>query len=247
MKSSAAVASFSVPALTAVLLSFLAVADSPRVAADAEPVKTPVPLEITKVVFDPPTACHPCPPYRGFTFSESPETEGCTGEVKVIASTNRPLSDGEELYYFVTSGHLFKKGPDTIWKVPRGDASHKIGVAGGIGHVLTTSLETASVESFEVTCDYPCECPTVKMDGPQKPVAPGDKIVFEGLAIGGNQYTSSYSWEIEGGEAVSSNNATSIVVKAGRVSKVKATFKYRGEEGCNCEDWVSAEVDVVSR
>lgn len=247
MKSSGVFASLSIVILSGISLSFLLIADSSTVAVDAEPRQTPIPLKITKIVFDPPSACHRCLPRRGFAFPEGPESEGCTDEVRVIASTNRPLSDGEELYHFVTNGHLFKKGPDTIWKVPRGDESHKIDVAGGIGHVLTTSFETASVESVEIICDYPCECPTIRVNGPEGTVSPGDKIIFEGLAIGGGQYTSSFAWEIEGGEALSANDASSIVVTAGSAGKIKATFRYRGDEGCNCDAIASAEVDVVSK
>lgn len=246
MKSSGVFASLSIVILSGISLSFLLIADSSTVTADAEPRQTPIPLKITKIVFDPPRACHRCLPHRGFTFPEGPESEGCTDEVKVIAFTNRPLSDGEELYHFVTNGHLFKKGPDTIWKVPRGDVSHKIDVAGGIGHVLTTSFETASVDSVEVTCDYPCECPTVRVHGPQGTVSPGNKIIFEGFTIGGSQYTSSFSWLIEGGEVVTAKNASSVVVKVGSAGKVKANFRYTGDEGCNCDAIASAEVDVVS-
>lgn len=156
-------------------------------------------------------------------------------ELKVGVKTL--LKDAEknnlQYYYTVSGGKIIGEGAEVIWdfsKVRPG--KYTITASVGIDYVIKAKTVTKTVELQECpVCDRICECPTIRLFGPTKPVKAGELFIVAADVSGGNQERAEYRWKISAGTIVSGQGSTRVMVRSDAAMKDKvleATLEIRG-------------------
>ncbi len=145
--------------------------------------------------------------------------------IEVVSVVNNPNKEPINLIYVVTEGEIIGTGSRVVWALHDArPGKHSITAGLGDGKVLRGKTITHAVTMDTCPhCDLPCECPTLKLAGPNSPVTAGDAVVVEANLQGGSQAPyPNYHWTVsEGGVIIQGQDATRVLLRINTTTKAK--------------------------
>lgn len=193
------------------------------------PTKTPVNEKengVEELILDENTVYLICP---GDEYS-------CTEDnlnIKIKSLSKNAEKDKLNYYYTVSGGQIIGEGANVVWNLS-GVRPGKYSITASVGkdNIIYGKTITKTVEVEECpVCDMFCECPTIEVSGPTKPIKAGDSFIVKANVSGGSQDSIEYNWKVTGGTIISDKNSTQVVVKTDSGKKnnsVTVTVELKG-------------------
>ena len=146
-------------------------------------------------------------------------------------------------YYTVSGGRIIGQGANVLWDFSEEKRSGKYTITASVGsdYIIRGKTITKTIDVEECyECGMVCECPTINVSGPTKPIKAGDSFIVTAKVSGGSQDSVKYKWKITDGESISGQNAAQIIIKTDPNKKdfnLTATVEINGLcENCPTED-----------
>jgi hypothetical protein len=146
------------------------------------------------------------------------DTHRCTEDnlnIKVNTFSKDAEKNNLKYYYTVTGGKIIGEGANVIWNFSETrPGKYTITASVGKDNIIYGKTVTKTIDLEECPeCYIPCECPTINVSGPTKPIKAGDSFIVTAKVSGGSQDSVEYRWKITDGKIISGQNAAQIIVK----------------------------------
>lgn len=139
-------------------------------------------------------------------------------KLSIKVNTLSPDAEDKNLtyYYTVSGGRIIGQGANVVWDFSEEKRPGKYTITASVGndHIIYGKTITKTIDVEECyECGMICECPTISVSGPTKPIKAGDSFIITTKVSGGSQESVKYKWKITDRQIISEQNAAQIIVK----------------------------------
>lgn len=174
--------------------------------------------------------------------------------VEVKSVVKNPKNEPVNFVYVVSGGEIVGSGSEVVWDLHKASPGrHSITVGIGDGGVIRgrTITKPLALDTCPV-CDPPCECPSLAVTGPDRPVIAGDAfVVFANIQGGDYVQPAKMLWTAGSNATVVEGQGTlQALVRSDPKSKsgyLEVTFSISAVGLCpECPHTASVSVPIVA-